>query len=246
MTIVRAVAVLCPGCQEWRRSPVTTSATIFKVRQWSDGYVTSLLTGAFDNRLRACECGAIFAVHKTERREISRDVVPVGAVFPIALHEAEFFVAERGPYEPDIELPLRKLVWWHSNQDQRGIATARDELLRPVTYRPDWMSRLAACARFSPAEHRSNIGRITELLVSEADPDWMLVGDARRQLGEYGAAISAYEQMPSSAAGWRKHLIRRARCSADEVVELSRLAQRAFLSRIFSRSGRPPISAGAV
>lgn len=240
------MAVLCPSCLEWRKSPVTVSMTIFNLRQWSDGYATHSLDSAPARFLRACECGAIFAVNKTERQEISRDVIPVGAVFPIALHEAEFFVAERGPHQRDVELSLRKLAWWHSNRDKRCITIARDELPRPETYRPDWMPCPAACTRFSPADHRSNIGRIAELLLGGAEANWMLVGDARRQLGEYGAAISAYEQMPPSAAGWKKHLIKQARRGADQVVELSRVAHRDFFSRIFSRSADATVSTEAI
>jgi len=245
MTIVRAVAVSCPECREWRISPVTVSTTIFDLRQWSDGYAAHSLDSGPPSLLRACECGAIFAVHKTERREISRDIVPVGAVSAIALHEAEFLVAERGPFEPDIELPLRKLAWWHSNQDQRGTARARDELPRPLAYRPDWMPQPAVGVRFSPTDHRSNIIRIVELLQSNADSDWMLVGDARRQLGEFEAAISAYERMPSALTGWRKHLIKKASRRESTVAELTRIAEQSILARIFDRRARKTIYTAA-
>jgi len=98
------------------------------------------------------------------------------------------------------------------------------------------MAQPAAGVRFSLTDHRSNLIRIVELMLSDAQPDWMLVGDARRQLGDFGAAISVYEQMPSSMAGWRQHLIGRARTGMDKVVELSKVRQQGFLARIIPGS----------
>jgi len=193
MTTVINVQLQCPGCKRRYADSLLSSYYRARTRIWSDGYGTWAY-GCPDDGLRHCPCGSIFDAAEAEfrappepaRRGWWRFLVPKPAPLPelprVRERDAKQALAT-GDWRGDekIERNLRIMAWWHSHTPQRQ---ARHPAEETETSLP-----------LIPPEERGSLERLIELLATES-PNWMMIGDAHRALGQFEQAVAAYDRMP--------------------------------------------------
>lgn len=244
MTWLRDRLCMCPNCGKLYAFSEPLSINFSGWRQWSDGWGDGPLY-SLATSLRGCPCGTLFWphgaafkvhdpdlseiveanlervcneaaeptswMHRYIRRAFSiRKLNFVGIpsrthplILPAKISRLfNVLTCSEPAFDLKTEIEIRQWLWWGWNHDSRNLNIKLD---------------MASGA--SVAEREENLRRLLSLLKDAMEPNWLMIGDAFRQLGEFSSAVCAYQRMDQEDA--KIHLIGLANRHFRECVEIN-------------------------
>jgi hypothetical protein len=237
----------CPECGARYADGALASVTLFGWRSWSDGHTTSP-RGVAKGSVCRCPCGALHL-----RDEGGRvDFVPEEALsrlrspsrsfpsFCSVVREEEIPALLRRPCRREVEVALRRERWralntpFRNEPPSRGRSMTYYQLLAAERRRlKRFRRRIARHARQRPPRwpqagpaQRSNLERLVTLLSGQPDSDWLEIGEAQRELGQFAQAITAFGRTEGGALA--AFLTRLASAGSGRVARTDNIGGRLF------------------